>query len=212
MFQRILIFDDGAEALRLGLLRAGYDARLAQAGERPAPGDLVLGDAGGDRRLIAQWRGAAVVVVYSAATEATTRVEALEAGADDFWTKPLAPVEIAARLRAWQRRGGGLSFERVLQAGDAWIDFARAIVRRGGRQYALSMKEFLLLRYFADHAEQTLTRADLLRHALGFHSTLTRTLDMHISNLRKKVESDPAHPRYVVTVPGQGYKFTLQGK
>jgi len=79
---------------------------------------------------------------------------------------------------------------------------------RDGQPHALSMKEFLLLRRLVDHPERTLTRADLLRDALGFHSTLTRTLDMHISNLRKKIEPNPARPRYILTVPGEGYRFT----
>lgn len=95
----------------------------------------------------------------------------------------------------------------TLTLGGAIVDFHRATVRRPGRIDSLSLKELLLLQYLARRAGQAVAREELLREALDFRSPFTRTLDMHVSNLRRKIEENPAQPRFLITVPGVGYKL-----
>lgn len=95
----------------------------------------------------------------------------------------------------------------TLRLGEAVVDFHRATVRRAEHTYSLSLKELLLLHYLAQHADAAVAREELLREALDFRSPLTRTLDMHVSNLRRKIEETPGKPRFLVTVPGVGYRL-----
>jgi len=97
--------------------------------------------------------------------------------------------------------------EEVVSLGSTVVDFAKATIERGGTRVSLSMKEFLLLRYLFEHRGFTVPRECLLRDVLGFQTNMTRTLDMHIANLRKKIEADPAHPRLILTVPRAGYRL-----
>jgi DNA-binding response OmpR family regulator len=138
------------------------------------------------------------------------RIAALRSGFDDYWRKPIRPLEAVLRSLALLRRAP--EPERVLVLGDVLVDLTRAVVERSGTREELSMRELILLQYLASHAGTDLPRTRLLAEALGYRSSLTRTLDMHISNLRRKIEPDPRQPRWILTVPGCGYKFAAPGE
>jgi two-component system response regulator RegX3 len=150
------------------------------------------------------------VVMLTARGEEMDRVLGLELGADDYVTKPFSAAELAARIRAVLRRSGETtaSTEAVLEAGDVRVDLDTHVATRAGEPLELTVKEFELLRVLLEHAGKVVKRDDLVHEVWDpawFGST--KTLDVHVSALRKKLGDDPAAPRYIHTVRGVGFRF-----
>jgi DNA-binding response OmpR family regulator len=150
-----------------------------------------------------------IIMVTARSTENDVLL-GLDLGADDYVTKPYSPRELMARIRTLLRRAGknSTAAEEVVTVGDLVIDMGRREVRRGGEPIDLTPREFGLLAAMAAKPGRSFTRRQLLDDAVGFdHYALERTVDMHLLNLRRKLEEDPAAPRYVLTVKGHGYKL-----
>jgi two-component system alkaline phosphatase synthesis response regulator PhoP len=150
------------------------------------------------------------IIMLTARVEETDRLIGLELGADDYITKPFSPRELVARARAVLRRvRGGVHQPGLIRAGNLEIDLHGHRVTRAGESILLTRSEFNLLATLAQHPGQTFTRAQLLDRLHGVaYEGFDRSIDAHIKNLRRKLESDPAEPRYVLTLYGVGYKFT----
>ncbi len=138
------------------------------------------------------------------------KVVGLKLGADDYLTKPFEMMELLARIEALLRRApapsgaGGDTFV----FGDVRVDFRSAEVERAGRPVELSAKEFALLRCFIENRGALLSRDELLNRVWGYDAMpCTRTVDVHVAGLRQKLEANPRHPRFILTVHGMGYKF-----
>jgi len=150
------------------------------------------------------------IIILTARGQVVDKVQGLKLGADDYLTKPFDMAELTARIEAQLRRASAV--ERGgptrYQFGDISVDFRKAEVVRAGQPLDLSAREFLLLRYFVEHREAALSRDELLHNVWGYHSMpSTRTVDVHVAWLRQKIEPNPKHPQYVLTVHGLGYKF-----
>ena len=151
------------------------------------------------------------ILMLTARDQILDKVLGLKLGADDYLTKPFEMLELLARIEALLRRSaaGGRGPEAVYDFGEVHVDFRRTTVLRRGEKVALSAMEFQLLRYLIEHREDTLSRDTLLHEVWGYtNPPSTRTVDVHISWLRQKLEEDPKQPRWIVTVHGLGYKFT----
>jgi two-component system alkaline phosphatase synthesis response regulator PhoP len=149
------------------------------------------------------------IIMLTARIEETDRLIGLELGADDYITKPFSPRELVARVRTVLRRSlGSLQQPGLLRVSDLEIDIEGHRLSRSGSQVKLSRIEFNLLVILAQHPGQTFTRAQLIDrlHGIAFDG-YDRSIDAHIKNLRRKLEPDPAEPRYVITVYGIGYQF-----
>jgi two-component system, OmpR family, alkaline phosphatase synthesis response regulator PhoP len=150
------------------------------------------------------------ILMLTARTEVVDRVVGLKLGADDYLTKPFEMIELVARIEALLRRApttGGVSLERY-QFGDVAVDVRKAEVTKNGSIVELSAKEFHLLRYFIEHRGATLSREELLHQVWGYQATpSTRTVDVHVSWLRQKLEPNVRVPQFILTVHGLGYKF-----
>jgi two-component system, OmpR family, KDP operon response regulator KdpE len=219
---RVLVVDDEPQILRaLGttLRGAGYDvdtaataeAALASAAARPPEAvilDLVLPDGSGTdvTRELRTWTDAPVVVL-SAVGDEREKVAALDAGADDYVTKPFSVDELLARLRAVLRRSGP-TLEPVITVGELSIDVPNRAVTRNGTRIRLSPHEFDLLRVLAQNRGKLLTHRMLLREVWGpSYQIEAHYLHVYVSNLRRKIEPDPSSPRYLLTEPGAGYRL-----
>ena len=220
--QRILVVDDEPQILRaLGttLRGAGYSVETAATAEQALTAaaahppeavilDLVLPDGNGTDvcRELRRWSDAPVIVL-SAVGEEREKVAALDAGADDYVTKPFGVDELLARLRAALRRVVP-SAEPVIQLGDLRIDVAERIVTAGGSRVKLSPHEFDLLRVLAQNQGKLLTHKMLLREVWGpSYQVEAHYLHVYVSHLRRKIEPEPASPRYLLTEPGAGYRL-----
>jgi len=150
------------------------------------------------------------IIMLTARVDETDRLIGLELGADDYVTKPFSPRELVARVRAVLRRvQGGVHRPGLIRAGELEINLSGHRVTRAGEPLHLTRSEFNLLATLAQHPGQTFTRAQLLDRVHGVaYDGYDRSIDAHIKNLRRKLEADPAEPRYVLTVYGIGYKFT----
>jgi two-component system KDP operon response regulator KdpE len=172
--------------------------------------DLGLPDADGIDLLkkLREW-SAAPVIVLSAREREDDKVTALDAGADDYLTKPFGTAELLARIRVALRhaRSRGAVDEPVLAVGPIAIDQARHEVTVDGKQVHLTPIEFKLLVILARNAGKVLTHRQLLREVWGPRSTQTHYLRVHMAALRRKVEADPARPRWLTTEPGVGYRM-----
>jgi len=221
---RILIVDDEPQIVR-GLednLRfEGYQTATATNGEealaaaaREAP-DLVLLDimmpglSGWDVCRALRDKGIDVpIIMLTARGEETDRVRGLELGADDYITKPFSLRELLARVRAVLRRPGPRHKAEEFAFGDARVRPRGRQAFWGGREVTLTRKEFDLLVYLLEHRGEVITRERLLDEVWGYERfPTTRTVDTHILRLRRKFETDPDRPAFILTVHGQGYKF-----
>jgi two-component system KDP operon response regulator KdpE len=218
---RILVVDDEPQilsALKTTLRGAGYDVETAATGEdaliqasvRPPEGvilDLVLPGKSGVEvcRELRKWSDAPVLVL-SVIGDEQEKVAALDAGADDYVTKPFGMDELLARLRALLRRTAPA--ESRLEVGDLEIDLEKRAVRRKGELVQLTPHEFGLLRLFATNEGKLLTHRTILREVWGAaYQTESHYLHVYVSQLRQKIEDDPARPQYVLTETGAGYRF-----
>ena len=149
------------------------------------------------------------VLMLTARTQVTDRVVGLKLGADDYLMKPFAMAELLARIEArLRRKEAEAPRPGAYRFGDVVVDFRKAEVEREGRPLSLSTKEFQLLRYFIENKGATLSRDELLDHVWGYDAMpSTRTVDVHVAWLRRKLEPNPRHPQYIVTLHGLGYKF-----
>lgn len=221
---RILIVDDEPEMVR-GLadnLRfEGYQAVTATNGEeglalalREAP-DLILLDimmprlSGWDVCRELRHRGIDVpIIMLTARGQEADRVQGLELGADDYLSKPFSLRELLARVRAVLRRPGPRRKFEAFAFGDVRVQREGRQVFKAGREVALTRKEFDLLVYLIEHRGETVTRERLLDDVWGYDRfPTTRTVDTHVLRLRRKFESDPDRPAFILTVHGHGYRF-----
>jgi two-component system alkaline phosphatase synthesis response regulator PhoP len=149
------------------------------------------------------------VIMLTARGQLVDRVVGLKLGADDYVTKPFEIAELLARIEARLRRApASVHAAEGHRFGDISVDFRRAEVTRAGVPVELSAREYQLLRYFVEHRGATLTREELLNEVWGYNAMpTTRTVDVHVAWLRQKIEPNPRHPQYILTVHGLGYKF-----
>ncbi|MDO8189513.1 response regulator transcription factor [Conexibacter sp. JD483] len=223
MAGRILVVDDELQilrALRVILRDAGYEPitvataeeALDAAATRPPDAaivDLVLPDGDGIEiaRQLRSWSEMPILVL-SAVGEEEQKVRALEAGADDYVTKPFGARELVARLGAALRRAGRTADEPVIAVDGLELDLARRVVRRDGEEIHLTPIEYDLLRVLARNRGRLLTHRALLTEVWGpAYGEDIRTLRTHIANLRHKIEPPGGGPRYIRTDPGVGYRF-----
>ena len=149
------------------------------------------------------------VIMLTARGQVVDKIVGLKLGADDYVTKPFDMAELLARIEAKLRRAPTVAHRvESHRFGSIQIDFRSAEVTRDGAPVELSAREFQLLRYFIEHRGATLTREELLNEVWGYHAMpSTRTVDVHVAWLRQKIEANPKHPQYILTVHGLGYKF-----
>jgi two-component system alkaline phosphatase synthesis response regulator PhoP len=149
------------------------------------------------------------VIMLTARGQIVDKVVGLKLGADDYVTKPFEMAELLARIEAHLRRVPTAPHPvEGYVFGDLRVDFRKAEALRDGVALDLSAREFQLLRYFVEHRGATLTREELLNEVWGYNSMpSTRTVDVHVAWLRQKIEPNPRHPQFILTVHGMGYKF-----
>jgi two-component system alkaline phosphatase synthesis response regulator PhoP len=149
------------------------------------------------------------VIMLTARGQVVDKVLGLKLGADDYLTKPFDLMELAARIEVQLRRAGpDGAVATQYSFGDVTIDFRKAVVTKNGRELEVSAREFLLLKYFVENREATLSREVLLNNVWGYQTMPnTRTVDVHVAWLRQKIEPNPKNPQYIVTSHGLGYKF-----
>ena len=224
MNELVLVIDDETQIVKLArdyLERAGF--RVLSAGDGPSGlaaarrerPDLVVLDLmlpgmdGLDVCRTLRRESEVPIIMLTARVEEADRLIGLELGADDYITKPFSPRELTARVRTVLRRAHGPQPpSNLLRAADLEIDLEGHRVQRAGITVHLSRIEFNLLATLAQHPGQIFTRAQLLDRLHGvIFDGYDRSIDAHIKNLRRKLEPDPAEPRYVLTVYGIGYKF-----
>ena len=222
MSGRILVVDDEPQILRAletTLRGAGYEIdtaatgedALLQAGIRPPDGvilDLVLpGKSGVEVCRELRRSSDAAILVLSVVGDEADKVAALDAGADDYVTKPFGMEELLARLRASLRRAQPET-EPVLKIGELEIDLEKQAVQVNGSLLQLTPHEFRLLRLFALNEGKLLTHRKILSEVWGTaYQTESHYLHVYVSQLRRKIERDPARPRYLLTETGAGYRF-----
>jgi len=219
---RILVVDDERQilrALRVILREAGYEVieaatveeALDRAAVRPPDAaivDLMLPDGSGVElcRRLREWTSMPILVL-SAIGEEDAKVEALEAGADDYVTKPFGPRELVARLAAALRRVGDAPGEPAIEVDGLRVDLNARVVRRDGEEIHLTPIEFDLLRTLVRHRGRLMTHRALLVEVWGpQYGDDTQVLRAHIANLRRKIEP-PGERRYIRTDAGVGYRF-----
>jgi two-component system, OmpR family, KDP operon response regulator KdpE len=226
---RVLVVDDEPQirrALRLVLRANGYEVAEVESGEGALDAlalqpfdlmilDLVLPDVDGVEvcKRLREWSHLPVVVL-SAHGDEEIKVRALDEGADDYVTKPFSAPELMARMRSAMRRASAATpaVDAIVKTGngDVEIDLARRTVTRSGSEVHLTPTEYDLLRVLAKDVGRVSTHGHLLRSVMGRgYEDATGTLRVHIASLRKKLESDPAKPRIILTEPGIGYRLQV---
>jgi len=222
---RILVVEDDANialGLQDDLTLEGYQAEVARDGEealrlaRAEPFDLIVLDV-----MLPRKDGFAVcrelrrgglktpIIMLTARAHEAEKVLGLELGADDYVTKPFSPLELRARIKAMLRRvADAAPVPRIYRLGDAEVDFGRCELRRGGEAVEITAIEVKLLTAFVRNRGLVLTRSQLLDAAWGSETHVTdRAVDNHVVALRRKIEPEPAEPRYLISVRGMGYRF-----
>jgi len=221
----ILVVEDDAKVastIRLYLEHAGHavetlgdgNAALVRATAEPAPAlillDVMLPGVDGFeicRRLRA--RSNVPVILVTARADEEDRLAGLDLGADDYVSKPFSPRELVARVRAVLRRSQDAASGPVIERAGVRIDPTRHEVHVHGARIELTPREFVLLLAFLRAPGRAFTRDELIARVMGDdYGGLDRTIDVHVKNLRRKIEVDPAAPRLVETVAGVGYRFT----
>jgi two-component system KDP operon response regulator KdpE len=222
MRQRVLVVDDEPQilrALQTNLRGAGYEVETAATAEQALDAaavkppdavivDLVLPDRSGTEvtRELRRWSSAPILVL-SVVGEEREKVAALDAGADDYVEKPFSIDELLARLRAALRRAAPAGGP-VLEIGDLVVDLDKRLVSVAGKLVQLTPHEFELLRVLAQNEGKLLTHPKLLREVWGpAYGDESHYLHVYVSQLRRKIEPDPARPRYLLTEPGAGYRL-----
>jgi two-component system response regulator RegX3 len=223
---RILIVEDEeslADSLRYNLEREGFSVTVAPDGRaaldrfRAEPMSLVILDlmlpevSGLDVCRAIRLESDVPIIMVTAKDSEADKVTGLELGADDYVTKPFSVRELVSRVRALLRRAGmagGDTKEDVLSGGPVQMDVIRHEVRVAGGNTAFPPKEFELLEAFLRRKGRLLTRDFLIEEVWGAdYFGDTKTLDVHVKRLRKKIEADPHNPEHLVTIRGLGYKF-----
>jgi len=231
MSRKVLVVDDDkkmAELVRLYLERDGYKVLLAYDGSqaleiahKQAP-DLIVLDLmlpmidGLDVCRILRAESRIPIIMLTARVTEDDKLLGLNLGADDYVTKPFSPRELVARVRAVLRRVAdedGKDNQRPdAQFGDLLVSFVRHEARLRGSPVHLTPKEFKLLATLAGEPGRAFSRLELLEKVFGYdYEGLERTLDVHVMNLRRKIEPDPSQPTFIQTVYGLGYKFSENG-
>lgn len=221
----LLVEDDERIRLALGLALddMGFDVLDAASGEialerlETADVDVVLLDLmlpgvdGLTLCRVLRSRGDLPIIITTARSDTADVIEGLEAGADDYMTKPLVASELAARIRALLRRRrpvGDTNNGSVIRMADLEVWLTEGLVRRGGEDVHLTRTEFRLLAELGASAGLVVTREELLQRVWGYdYFGDTRLLDVHVRRLRRKIERDPDHPVLLTTVRGVGYRF-----
>ena len=222
--KRVLVVDDDvntAELVKLYLKRDGYRVLTAYNGvdalrlARESHPDLIVLDLmlpGIDGLEICRTLRAesdVPIIMLTAKTTDQDKLTGLELGADDYVTKPFSPRELAARVRAVLRRLPGERGPEEIKYGSLTVNFLKHEASIDGKPLGLTEVEFKLLGVFAKEPGRVFSRAELIDKALGYDfEGFDRTIDVHILNLRRKLEPDPSHPRYIKTVYGAGYKLS----
>jgi two-component system KDP operon response regulator KdpE len=220
---RVLVVDDEPAIrrfLRVSLTAHGYKVFEAATGQEALSAvtthrpdmvilDLGLPDMGGVdvTRMLREWTPIPIIILSVREREAD-KVTALDAGADDYLTKPFGMGELLARMRVAARRVAQSTVEPIFTTGNLMVDLAHHLVTIAGREVQLTPTEYDLLRVLVNHAGKVLTHHQLLREVWGMgYEQETHMLRVNISNLRRKIEPDPARPQYVLTEPGVGYRL-----
>ena len=221
----LIVEDDAAMATALGdgFAFEGFEVELARDGEaglkqaRETAPDVVILDvmlpklSGLDvcKSLRAEGSGVPIIMLTARGQE-IDKVLGLKLGADDYVTKPFGFMELMARVEALLRRtSGGAGHADVYGFGDVVVDFKRAELKKRGKLVEVTARELKLLEFFIAHRGEVISRERLLDQVWEYDAApLTRTVDMHVAKLRKKIENDSADPRFIVTVHRMGYKFT----
>ncbi|ABG85748.1 response regulator transcription factor [Clostridium perfringens] len=225
--KKVLIVDDEEhirELIKFNLKKEGYDIEVAVNGTealniiREIKFDLILLDL-----MLPEIDGLEVckeirrneetsdipVMMITAKGEEFDKVLGLELGADDYITKPFSIRELMARVKALLRRSNFKKEENIIKFGDVVVNFKTREVIKGTQNVELTLKEFELLKLLIKNKDNILTRELLLDKIWGYeYIGETRTVDVHIRHLRKKIESDDKNPQYIQTIRGVGYKFT----
>ena len=224
MNESILLIEDEQELcniLKLRLNKDGYVVDTAGdgvTGYKKAlgdPFDLIILDVALPKRngfeVCRDLRKAGLatpILMLTARTQSVDKVVGLKLGADDYVTKPFSASELLARIEAVLRRAPLHTSQAVHEFGGLRVDLRRTEVTLNGQLVRLTAREFQLLRYLVERPRTTVSRTELLRAVWGYNAnSFTRTVDVHVSDLRKKLEKDPASPQMIVTVPGFGYRF-----
>jgi two-component system KDP operon response regulator KdpE len=213
LFVRSALESEGWQVVEASTIKQG----LVEAGTRRP--DLVIADLGlpdGDGvdfiRAVRTWSGVPIIVL-SARIHELEKVAALDAGADDYVTKPFGAAELLARTRANLRRvrAGRADADATFRFGDVEVDLAARIVKKGGVEVHMTPIEYRLLGVLVANAGRVLTHPYLLREVWGpSHSQSTQYLRVYMGNLRQKLEEDPAQPRHIVTETGVGYRLLTE--
>ncbi|MGN6679093.1 MAG: response regulator [Streptosporangiaceae bacterium] len=222
---KVLVIDDEApilRALRINLAAHHYEVTTAADGKSGLAAtasdhpdvlilDLGLPDMEGTEVIngIRGWSSVPIIVL-SAWGQESAKIAALDAGADDYVTKPFGMGELLARLRVAVRRASPAPDEPVVATGDITVDLAAKRVRRDGEDVRLTPTEWQLLEVLVRNRERLVTQRQLLQEVWGpEYGTEGNYLRVYMAHLRRKLEADPSRPRYLRTEPGMGYRFTV---